>query len=314
MSVLRKKIDKAVFTSSLDVEKVKRVWNGPHEQILGALETFIEPLFWKADMINVFKLTPSDISKVFPEHGMYIALGPTDRDVKCVLSFDPKLAAIVSKYGFTSEVSDLENLDAYEFSEFDIAIMDGFINDVRTIIDIPSFIFRSDYTDFSQIPLVQDNSEWVKLELNFLTSLSPKSECVRVRLSVLLRLAHLKELLKNSPDIEAEDMAIVFDEDTEVLTRHVDQSHTPLRTILESREMTVADCTRLAIGQVIPLPGISLQELRVEAELKNDRICIAKGALGIHKTRRAVKLVEDIDASFIEAAMPGRGRGSRSSN
>jgi hypothetical protein len=302
MSVLRKKIDKAVFISSLDVDKVKRVWANTHEQILESLTAFIDPLYWKADMINVFKLAPNDIAEVYPERGIYTALGATDRDMKCVLSFDPKLASIVSRYGFASEISDLENLETYEFSEFDIAIMDDFIRSVRAILDMPSLTFRSDFTEFSQIPLVQDQSEWVKVELNFLTSLTPKSENARLNVSVLLRLAHVKDRLKNAPDIEDEEMAIEFDEDTEALTRHVDQSHTPLRTVLESREMTVADCTRLSIGQVIPLPGISLKELRIEAELKNSRVCIAKGALGIHKTRRAIQLVEDIDQAFIDSA------------
>jgi flagellar motor switch protein FliM len=303
MSVLRKKIDKAVFISSLDVEKVKRVWSDTHELMLEGLTRFIDPLYWKVDMINVFKLAPADIAEVFPERGIYTAIGATERDMKCVISFDPKLAAIVSKYGFASEVSDLENLDGYEFSEFDIAIMDEFIRSVRRNLDMPSLTYRSDFIDFSQIPLVQDQSEWVKVELNFLTSLTPKSENARLSVSVLLRLAHLKDRLRSSPDIPEEEKAIEFDEDTEALTRHVDQSHTPLRTVLESREMTVADCTRLSIGQVIPLPGISLKELRVEAELRNTRVCIAKGALGIHKTRRAIQLVEDIDKAFVDNAL-----------
>jgi len=87
-----------------------------------------------------------------------------------------------------------------------------------------------------------------------------------------------------------------------------------IRIVVESFRMSVADCTRLSIGQVIPLPGVSLQSMGVEVEMENDipahspqldkplpkRVEVARATLGIYKTNRAVKLIEDLDPSFVQ--------------
>jgi len=89
---------------------------------------------------------------------------------------------------------------------------------------------------------------------------------------------------------------------------------TNIRVVVESFRMSVADCTRLAIGQVIPLPGVSLQSMGVEVEMEDDslgqsthrgqklpkRVEVARATLGIYKTNRAVKLIEDLDQNFVQ--------------
>jgi len=109
--------------------------------------------------------------------------------------------------------------------------------------------------------------------------------------------------MKRGSKVDIVSETLDFDETAETLTRHIDKSVTSLRAVLESCEMTVADCTRLSIGQVIPLPGVSLQILSIEADITDNRVCIAKGALCIHKTRRAVQLVEDVSPIFIDEGL-----------
>lgn len=72
----------------------------------------------------------------------------------------------------------------------------------------------------------------------------------------------------------------------------------PVRAVVESREMTVADCTRLQIGDVIPLPGVSLQSIGLETDMHDGPVNIATAALGIYKLNRAVKLTCDLDTDF----------------
>lgn len=300
MSVLRKKIDRANLATPLDIDKVKFAWSNPQEKILDIFLNEVEPLHWKKTTIELSQMIPTDMSSACPKSGLYIVLGETERIVNCVLLFDPKIAAIFSKFGFSGKVADLDGLDEYEFSRFDIMVLDTMIKKTQTALGMSAFKAKSEYIEFSDIPIDQDPLEWVKIDLNFDVSLRPKSKREPISISVLMLKAHMNETLTEFIEQTPDDEAVEFDEDTETLTRHIDNSITALRAVLESREMTVADCTRLEIGQIIPLPGVSLQELRLEAELKESRVCITKGALGIHKTRRAVKLVEDITPNFLD--------------
>jgi len=72
--------------------------------------------------------------------------------------------------------------------------------------------------------------------------------------------------------------------------------------------MTVAECTRLEIGQIISLPGVSLQDMKLEATLRDEKICVVKGALGIHKSNRAVKLTEDPSPEFIKTEFSNKAQ------
>jgi len=300
MNVLRKKIDRANLAIPLDLDKVRFAWSNPQEKILDIFLTEIESLHWKTTSIEISQMIPADMPSICPKSGIYVVLGETERVVNCVLLFDTKLAAIFSKFGFSGKVTDLDGLDEYEFTRFDIMVLDNLIKQVQTAFGMNTFGAKSEYVEFSDIPIDQDPVEWVKIDLGFDVSLRPKSKKEPVTISVLMLKSHMNETLTEFIELAPEEAPVEFDEDTETLTRHIDQSITSLRAVLESREMTVADCTRLEIGQVIPLPGVSLQELRLEAELKESRVCITKGSLGIHKTRRAVKLVEDITSDFLD--------------
>ena len=85
-------------------------------------------------------------------------------------------------------------------------------------------------------------------------------------------------------------------------TRHMrtslDTAIVPVRAVVETCRMTVADCTRFEIGQVIELPGVSLQSIGLEAEMSGSSVNFASAALGIFKSHRAVKLIEDMDSEF----------------
>lgn len=300
MSVLRKKIDRAGLSTPLDAEKVTIAWSNPHEQILDIIQTAVEPLHWKKASVQVAQMLPNDMAKIFPKSGIYVALGETERVVNCALLFDTKLAAIFAKFGFSGKVADLDGLDEYEFSRLDIMVLNDMIEQTQNALGMSSLKARVDYIEFSDIPIEQDPMEWVKIDLNYDVSVRPKSKKEPISISVLMLKSRMNDTLTEFIDSTSEEEVVEFGEDTEALTRHIDKSYTSLRAVLESREMTVADCTRLEIGQVIALPGVSLQELRVEAELTDSRLCITKGALGIHKTRRAVKLVEDIGSDFLD--------------
>lgn len=300
MSVLRKKIDKVSDAAPLDQNSVAQCWKSQQEEILAIFEGLIEPLYWKVTEVDVKPVVAKDLPKIFAKTGLYATWGPTERETHCMVLLDTKLAAIISKFGFEGEITELKKLEKHPISKFDILLMEEVLAHSKDFFDPPSTIERRDYIEFSDIPLAPEFDKWMKLDLNYSVSLGLKSEDLALSVSLLMTEAQFNAHLKKGPKVEPSTETIDFDVNAETLTRHIDKSVTSLRAVLESCEMTVADCTRLQIGQVIPLPGVSLQELRVEAQLKDTRVCIARAALGIHKTRRAVQLVEDVSAEFID--------------
>lgn len=83
----------------------------------------------------------------------------------------------------------------------------------------------------------------------------------------------------------------------EHMSRAVETAAVPVRAVIESCRMTVADCTRLQIGDVIDLPGVSLQSIAIETEMLEGPEKIGSAALGIYKSHRALKLTEDLALS-----------------
>lgn len=303
MGVLRKKIDGAAAAKPLDVEEAELCWQGFQQEMLEALETLIEPLMWKSNGLSVKQLDPKTLIKSFPKNGLFVTWGETDRETQNLILLNIKLAGLVSRFGFQGEITDLKKLDKHPISKFDIMLLEDILRQASAMLNPDTSIVRKDYTEFSEVPFAPDCLNWVRLDFNYSVSLGPKSEALDLSFTMLISQADFDAHIKRGPKIDIVSETLDFDETAETLTRHIDKSITSLRAVLESCEMTVADCTRLSIGQIIPLPGVSLQALSIEAELKDNRICIARGAMGIHKTRRAVQLVEDISPSFIDEGL-----------
>ena len=78
-----------------------------------------------------------------------------------------------------------------------------------------------------------------------------------------------------------------------------------LMAVLDHNPMSVAECARLEVGQVLPLPGVSLNELTVAARTDHGTIPVATGALGVMKQFKAVKLMSDPPEEFIAGLAAG---------
>jgi len=72
-----------------------------------------------------------------------------------------------------------------------------------------------------------------------------------------------------------------------------------LEVVIEDITMSIADCTRLQLGQIITLPGASHTRLNINARSMRGMQVIATSTLGIYKTNKAVKLLDDIDPVFL---------------
>ncbi len=68
---------------------------------------------------------------------------------------------------------------------------------------------------------------------------------------------------------------------------------------LETLRLSIAECTRLELGQVIELPGSSLQSVMVQLEICGEMVTIAHAELGIFKSNRAAQCRENMHPEFL---------------
>jgi len=82
------------------------------------------------------------------------------------------------------------------------------------------------------------------------------------------------------------------------LSESVRASVISLDAVLERMTLTIADCSRLEVGNVLPLANADANRLSLSAETINGSVDIGLGELGVWKRQRAVKLHTPISSNF----------------
>lgn len=74
--------------------------------------------------------------------------------------------------------------------------------------------------------------------------------------------------------------------------------HVEIQAIADHVRMSVADCSRLKIGQVIGLPGLRFDQLKLCVEMGEGPVLLTDASLGADKGLKAVRLNRGLDPSF----------------
>lgn len=85
----------------------------------------------------------------------------------------------------------------------------------------------------------------------------------------------------------------------ETLRERVRASPITLDAVLERITLTIGECSRLEVGQVLPLPGVDASSLALSSETLNGSVDIGQGELGVWKRQRALRLTQPVDESFV---------------
>ncbi|WP_233355768.1 FliM/FliN family flagellar motor switch protein [Henriciella litoralis] len=86
----------------------------------------------------------------------------------------------------------------------------------------------------------------------------------------------------------------------EHMRKNLRRSTIGLDAVLDRLQMTIADCSRLQVGQVIELPGAEPGVLSLCADTMNGSVPICSGELGTWKGQRALKLKSSLLESFVQ--------------
>lgn len=75
-------------------------------------------------------------------------------------------------------------------------------------------------------------------------------------------------------------------------------SQITIEAILDTFDLSIAECANLTVGQVLPLENAELNQLTISTEMLEGRSSVTTGALGVWKAQRAVKVTAPVPASF----------------
>ncbi|MEQ9315423.1 MAG: FliM/FliN family flagellar motor C-terminal domain-containing protein [Henriciella sp.] len=84
------------------------------------------------------------------------------------------------------------------------------------------------------------------------------------------------------------------------LRKQIRSSTIHLDAVLERLQVSIADCSRLEVGQVLSLPDVEPGLLSVCAETMHGSVAIAQAELGTWKGKRALKFTSPILESFAQ--------------
>jgi len=317
MSVLRKKMTTQSVVTEISDADVARVWKDTTDGCLRLLEELTSELTWTLDGLTTTGMLRENLSGSLPETGLYAGFGPDEKLTEGLFLFDTTIAAILNKSGIDGKLSGLSGLEDHSVSELDLFLMEPLITllreDLLRMMSEPdvgtddeeqgqsqkgSEKFQKEETELTAFIMSDEHKSWRRVEMSFQAQLADSDASQLVSLSIILPQSFLEKALEAAQTGDEPDEDVLLPENAKYLGRHIDKSATSVRAVLDSFQMSVADCTRLEIGQILPLPGVSLENISLEVEMRNQRLAVANGLLGIHKTRRAVKLSEDISEEF----------------
>lgn len=99
---------------------------------------------------------------------------------------------------------------------------------------------------------------------------------------------------------EADQAAAAQTDEAPSLPPRLGPCHVEVRAVGDRVSLSVADCTRLEIGQVVALPGLRFDQLDLDVEMGDGPVRLTDAALGADKGRKAVRLNRGLDPTFRE--------------
>lgn len=275
--------------------------------------------------LNVTALKADAQQSMIESASIKVIFPDLHHNIKAIGALSPMLASYVAQKSFQISDNQTDTAETYKPSKLDALLLRPVplkIAEALSTLFAPDTILQSQ-TGLSFDALTFGKSEMkefgelvqVSLQFNFTEPKSqakekPESETSTSELwvQIFLQAAQLESLLQSSATGETSDALVIDTAHPWALQMRdaVKKADMPIRAVVETCHMTIAECTRLEIGQVIALPGVSLNSVGIfidletgdAAETDKDVIELTKGSLGIFKKNRALKLIENIDPSF----------------
>ncbi len=298
------------------------VWKPLHSSVAEAF-TDLLGLTWEIENIESTSGVWDEMRSSIARDGLYYGMGEPGVPCPVLIGFDADFGALVSEKSlrFLPAADDAtykpSSLDLILFSPV-AKTLEAELKELFSILEPSrpaSFAFRNKGTAPTDIDLLKGIEIWTKVIFSIRESdgdrfgghsdddseaSDPDKAVPRRRLNFQIILPPNLVPKRRLQDIDLGRPVVLNLDDpwTQHMRRSLDEALVPVRAVVETCRMSVADCTRLHIGQIIQLPGVSLQSVKLETKMKAKSVDFGVGALGIYKSHRAIKLAEDICYEF----------------
>ena len=314
MSLLRQKLDIKPGLSDI-IKGNTAIWKSLHEGLSKVVSELMQTVF-EPGSIEVESGGLKSFLRKMPEHGLYFGYGGVEGQCRLLACFDSNIAAGIAAEALSmsetaaEEVYIPQMLDLLLFKPANEALDLEFKTIFDAILQTPTFQYGAMGQHLSvepfEFPL--DEEDWNEFTFTMKAVVNEAKKDIKnkgkpkekkpLQFKILLPQELMLRVLR--PYLANLD-AGPFNANSpwgQHMRKSAETAIIPVYAVVETCRMTVADCTRFEIGQVIELPGVSLQAIGLETEMVEGNVNFGSAALGIYKSHRAVKLIEDISLEF----------------
>ncbi len=300
-SVLRKKLDGKSTTSS-GVKNMSSLWGEIKKETLKTVGEALGRDITSATH-TMGKQSLQKFRTGFDTETTFYHLGTSMEVFAALIYFSPSLASMMTEKKLAADGEEEPDeatpglLDLYLLQPVAQQLIDGMRRAFEAVMgpeDRPELVLRDQFLSLEDLKGIEEDNDLFQYTLNisedgggdhFIGLCFPYAALEKISLVSKNRMA-ASELDPNDPWVGHMRSAVL-------------QAKLPLSIVLESCSMSVAECSRFKVNQVIQLPGVSLSDLVVKAETRAGKVNIARSQLGIFKQFKAVKLHDDLDRDFI---------------
>ena len=305
MSVLRNKIYRESGLPDT-IKDALSVWKPLHCAISDCLAELAGGE-WVPLPLGVVQVGGKVLFSNYPEEGLAFGFVTSDSQVPVFAHFDKSFAAMISSMALGVSAPKVD--DEYGLQMLDLILFkpvrDVIISEFAGLLASAGYnnsklLLKSQGLSVSSVEV--DRGLGAMIEFTFPVKRLASEEEVEAGASdqelmftlVLPESAVLKVATARAGSVSEPDLA-PHGPWADKIYESMKTAEVPIRAVVESCSMTVADCTRLEVDDIIQLPGASLQSVSLQTDMRDGAIKIGVASLGIYKTNWALKLSGDLN-------------------
>ncbi|PHR57708.1 MAG: hypothetical protein COA43_11895 [Robiginitomaculum sp.] len=278
---------------------------GVHEALL----EFAQPISELPLLMSKASVVAGRYKAIFDTSNMdepAFVFGTADHPILAILQISKPLAMGVAEKKLGAQAAEGGQGEDRALGLLDLILLQSTVGNVLGALrgllgrDSAGLETKSRHVSLENVVGVDEAEKWLQVKFSLVLKEAPSKEMDK-ELSITLLLSSLmSDTLVMALSSGGGDLVL---DPTNPWSAHmhgtVMRSTLPLKVVVEVLRMSVADCTRLKLGQTIALPGASHKRLSVSTETKTGLQTLATSTLGVSKSNKAVKLLDDIDAEFL---------------
>ncbi len=301
-SVLRRKLEGKMTTSS-GVKNMSTLWGEIKKEALRTLGDAIGRDI-ATGTHTMGKLSMQKFRSSFEGNIPTYLMGTQMEDFSALIYFSPELTSQITAKKLASdeegEVALMEPglLDLFLLQPVAQSLIEGLRRAHEAAVgpdDAPALVLRDQILSLDDLDTIEDDSDIYEYTLNIADPSSDSSMVIGFCFPYgnLEKYSILSANRMNATDLDVNDPWVGH------MQSAVLQAKFPLQVVLDSFRLSIGACSRLAVGQVIELPGAGLDNLTVRAQTQAGVVDVGRSELGIYKQYKAIKLYDNLDDKFI---------------